>query len=248
VGMIGLMNKGFTLEYWQKMFLATDAPESFAYSFFITFLSLVMILGFSLAFSWWQVRRPRKWFNNLLFLPLTFPPLVAAFSWFYILSPGGLISRFFIQTGIISGVEDFPRLVNDTLGIGILSTHVFLVFPLFGILFLHQANKERIPDLMQVSQTLGSDSGHFFTKVYVPLILKKTAPFIILYTVFLFGAFEVPLLLGKSAPRMITIFITEKMSKFNLMDIPVAQAAAVVYSFLVISMTAILIRKNTLEI
>lgn len=247
-GIIGLMNDGFTLEFWAKMWTQTDVPESFVYTFFITGLSLGLLLLFALYFAWWQLRDKRQWMGNLLFLPLTFPPLIAAFSWFYLLSPGGLASRFLIETGLIDSIDTFPRWVNDSLGVGILVTHVFLVFPLFAILFQHQARKERMAALQDIHTTLGGSSRQFVRRVFVPLLLKKTAPFIILYTVFLFGAYEVPLLLGRSSPRMITILITEKMSKFNLMDIPVAHAAAVVYSGLVILMTLILIRKNALKI
>lgn len=245
LGLVGLMNNGFTLAHWQTLFTDSEALQSLGYSIYLTVASLFLILALSLAFAWWQTQSAsKKWFYNLLFLPLTFPPLIAAFSWMSIISPSGIASRLSYHFGLTSSIEDFPSLVNDPLGIGILVTHVFIVFPLFTILFIHQAKKERVVELRQTSDTLGGNKRQFLMKVFVPLMLKKTAPFIMLYSIFLLGAYEVPLLLGQSSPRMVTIFITEKMSKYNLNEIPLGHAMSVLYSAFVIVLTAVFIKKS----
>jgi len=43
---------------------------------------------------------------------------------------------------------------------------------------------------------------------------------------------EVPLLLGRSNPQVITVFISDKISKFDLSNIPQGHAAAVLYILL----------------
>lgn len=242
-GMVGLMNNGFTFEHWQKLLANSALFTTIGYSLYISLASLLFILIFALLFSWWLVFKKNKSIFNLLFLPLAFPPLIAAFSWYYILSPAGIISRILYHSGAITDISDFPRLVNDSYSFGIIITHVFLIFPLFTILFIKQAKKERMGAIQEISFTLGSTKNQFFLKVFMPLLLKKTAPLIILYAIFMFGAYEVPLLLGQSSPRMITVFISDKMTRFNLQDIPQAHAMAVTYSVLIIGLTTLFIRK-----
>jgi len=242
-GMAGLMNNGFTFEHWQKLLANSELFITIGYSIYITLFSLFFILTFALLFSWWLVLKKNNYVFNLLFLPLAFPPLIAAFSWYYILSPAGIISRIVYYFGMTTDISDFPRLVNDDYSVGIILTHIFLIFPLFTILFIQQAKKERMYSLKEISFTLGSTKNQFFLKVFMPLLLKKTAPLILLYAIFLIGAYEVPLLLGQSSPRMITVFISDKMTRFNLQDIPQGHAMAVTYSVLIIGITTLFIRK-----
>ncbi|MEZ4774489.1 MAG: hypothetical protein R3D00_14995 [Bacteroidia bacterium] len=244
LGLVGLLNHGFTLEHWQKLVQDQSIFTTFGYNLYITATSLVFILALALFFSRWLMLYHHKGFYGSLFLPLTFPPLIAAFSWYYLLSPAGILSRICYWLGLTEGVNDFPRLVNDFLSAGIIITHIFLVFPLFTILFFHQSKKERVAELEAMACTLGSTKGRFFREIYIPLLLKKTAPFILLYGIFLFGAYEVPLLSGRSSPRMVTVFITEKMTRFNLLDIPQGHAMAVLYSLVVIVITLVFTRKS----
>ncbi|RME96691.1 MAG: ABC transporter permease, partial [Bacteroidetes bacterium] len=131
-GLIGLLSEGFTLEYWQRLWASADALGSLWYSCWLTVVSLVLVLALALGISWASLRKPLKGYvQGSLFLPLLFPPLIAAFAWFYLLSPGGILSRLAVQLGLSQGVEGFPRLVNDAASVGIIVTHVFLVFPLF---------------------------------------------------------------------------------------------------------------------
>ena len=51
--------------------------------------------------------------------------------------------------------------------------------------------------------------------------------------VFLFGAYEVPLLLGMQSPRMISVLIAHKFRKFDLADIPQAYVLTVLYALVV---------------
>ncbi|TRX52205.1 sugar ABC transporter permease [Fulvivirga sp. M361] len=244
-GLTGLMNEGFTLTHWIKLCKESDALYSLGYSAWLTIISMLLTLGLSLMLSWWFVRR--KGANGLfksLFLPMLFPPLVAAFAWFYLLSPGGIISRMAYHLHITNAIDDFPRWTNDNYSIGIVITHVFLIFPIFTLLFTAQAQKERVSELMNAALTLGSSKIQFLKRIYIPLLLLKTRPVIWLYGIFLLGTYEVPLLLGQSSPRPVTLFITDKLTRFDLKDIPVGHAMVVVYTLLVLVVIALFVRKK----
>jgi putative spermidine/putrescine transport system permease protein len=247
-GLIGLLSEGFTWVHWQRLFASADALGSLWYSFWLTLVSLLIVLVLALGISWASVRRPAgRHLRSSLFLPLLFPPLIAAFAWFYLLSPGGMLSRLSVQLGWTQGIEDFPRLVNDAASVGIILTHVFLVFPLFSLLFREQARKARMRELMQSAFSLGATPWQFLRRVHIPLLLRKGRAVIWLYGIFLMGTYEVPLLLGRSSPRPVTVYITEKLTRYNLGDIAVGHAMAVLYTVLILVVVSFFIRRQEVQ-
>jgi putative spermidine/putrescine transport system permease protein len=62
------------------------------------------------------------------------------------------------------------------------------------------------------------------------MLLKRALPNILLYFIFVFGAFEVPLLLGRTNPETVSVLAVRKLQRFNLLDIPQGYAIAVLYT------------------
>ncbi|RMF00942.1 MAG: ABC transporter permease subunit, partial [Bacteroidetes bacterium] len=118
----------------------------------------------------------------------------------------------------------------------------------FTILFQEQARKARMSDLLQTALSLGATPGQFLWRVHIPLLLRKGQAVIWLYGIFLLGTYEVPLLLGRSSPRPVTVFITEKLTRYNLGDIAVGHAMAVVYTLVVLAIVSFFIRKQRVEL
>ena len=248
LGLIGLMSDGFTLRYWKFLFSENEALGSIFYTLALTLASLLLAVVLALLTAWYLHGKARGNFYKLLFVPLTFPPLVAAFAWKYLLAPGGILSRVMYQLQLSSSMEDFPRMVNDYWSTGILVTHIFLVFPLFTLLFSELARKEKMRELWQSAETLGSSRFQFFRRVFAPLLLFKARPVLALYGIFLFGTYEVPLLLGRSSPRVITVFVKEKLTQYNLAEIPVGHTMASLYCILVLLIVALLTHKKSLRL
>ena len=232
-GVIGLLSEGFTLVHWQRLWQSSGAISSLIYTLLLSIVSLLLALAAALAVAWRSLQPGSGRLPAALFLPLLFPPLIAAFGWYYVLSPAGILSRLAVGAGLIGGLEDFPRLVNDAWSVGIVLTHIFLVYPVFSLLFVAQSRKERLPAMWALARNLGSTRWQFVRSILLPLLLQKTRPVVVLYGLFLLGSYEVPLLLGRTAPQTVSLFITEKLSRFNLLDIPVGHAMAVVYSLMV---------------
>lgn len=235
LGLVGVLGHGFTLIYWKKLLADQEAITSIVYTIYLACASLAGVVCIALLMAYWLVfyRRQTQGLYKALFLPLAIPPLIAAFIFFHLLSPSGILSRIGYWLGFFGEIESFPRLINDTGGMGILVTHLFIVAPFFSIMFTNIAIKEHLPDLRALSMTLGSSNRRFITKVFIPILLQKGSPLMILYGIFFFGAYEVPLLLGRQSPQVLTIFITDKMDKFDLMNIPLGHAMAVVYTLLI---------------
>jgi len=230
LGLAGLLGSGFTFSNWLALFRG-EFMQSILYSAWIaafsTFLALLMAIGF-LFMARSYLSRPNLY--KTLFLPLAIPPIVLAFVIFQLYSGGGILSRIAWHTGLISDMSRFPALVQDPYGIGIILAHVFLVFPFFLLVLLNLFESEKLEEIASVAATLGAGTRQIVFKLQIPVLLRGMFPLIALYFIFFMGAYEIPLVLGQSSPRMITVLILEKLQRFNLNDIPVAYAMAVWYS------------------
>lgn len=244
-GLAGLLNEGFTMKYWAALLGGGDVWWSLGYTFVLSLGSLIlsvmpaMLLAYLL-----QFRQGNKGLRRFLLLPMTLPPLIAGFAMYHLLSPSGFLSRLAYWLGFAGGMDDFPRFVNDAAGIGILATHVLLLFPLFTLVFSNISRKERLPELYKIGATLGAKEGQFLWRIWIPVVLRRAAAFLMLYFVFLLGAYEVPLLLGRSSPRVVSIYIVEQVGRYDLHNIPLGHAMVVLYALLVGLLTVVFIRSK----
>ncbi len=231
LGVFGLMNEGFTLDHWLRLFASKDAWSSLVYTFVITVVSIGLVIVLAAFLSRAFTGQKRAAFTQkALLLPLLFAPVIAGFAWYYVLSPAGVLSRLSHALGLTKDLSSFPRMVNDDWSIGILLVHVFLVLPIFTFLFTAQAKSMNLLEMNKLATSLGSSRLQCFTKLWLPALVKRFKLLIVLYAIFFVGTYEVPLILGQSSPRVLTVFISEKLTKFSLNDIPLGHCMAVFYS------------------
>lgn len=231
-GLTGLLNDGFTLEHWQKTVTYTPFWKSLFFSFTIAIVTVFIACGLAIGIAI-RFRHIWKQHQALLYLPLTIPSIVMAFFVFQLLSKAGFLSRILNQIGVTNGIEGFPDLVNDNYGLGILFAHIFMATPFFTILFLQVYQNERLQLFHQLSATLGASKMDGLKKVVLPIILQKSFPAIILYFIFSFGSYEIPLLLGSQSPQMISVFTIQKLQRYNLADIPIAYVSCIIYTIFI---------------
>lgn len=234
IGGVGLLSDGLTLQHWSDLFRG-EFLQSMLYSLWIALASAGIALIFALTFLFTlrqHLRSPGMY--RLLFLPLTIPPIVVAFVIFQLYSGSGIFSRGLFQTGLIDGSQQFPPLVQDPYGIGILLAHVFIAFPFFLLVLLNLYRHEKLDEIERVASSLGADTNTIRLRLQLPILMKGLFPLLILYIIFFMGAYEIPLLLGQSSPQMISVLILEKLQRFNLGDIPVAYSMAVWYAIICI--------------
>lgn len=234
IGGVGLLSEGLTLQNWLELFQG-EFLQSILYSLWIALASAGLALGLALTFLFVlydKLRQPAVY--KFMFLPLTIPPIVVAFVIFQLYSGSGIFSRILNSVGIISSARQFPVLVQDPYGIGIILAHVFIAFPFFFLVLLNLYKHEKLEDFQRVALSLGSDISTIRFKVQLPILMKGLFPLLILYIIFFMGAYDIPLILGQSSPLMISPLILEKLQRFNLGDIPVAYSMAVLYAVICI--------------
>jgi putative spermidine/putrescine transport system permease protein len=246
-GLAGILRSGFTFSNWVNTVSAIEVISSFAFSFYIATASIV--LAISLALFWAAIFRKElhhRWASIVFYLPLGIPAIVAAFFTFQIFSKSGLLSRILFHSGFITDLQQFPDLIHDEFGIGIIATHVMMAVPFFTILFTNLTESENLDELRRLARTLGASFTQTEFRIAIPILLRKAFSVITLYFIFVLGSYEIPLLLGRQNPQMISVLVIRKLQRFNLLDIPTAYTMAVLYLIVAGFLIILLFRKQKL--
>ncbi|MGB3145602.1 ABC transporter permease [Maribacter litoralis] len=233
-GIIGVVNTGFTLDFWQAVLASGEFFKSFGYSALIALVSMLISVGGAL----WIILKFRnelegKFLSYISYLPLAIPGVVAAFFTLQLFSKGGFFSRVSYNLGWTATAVEFPDLVNDAYAIGIILAFATMVLPFFVLLFMNVYKNERIQELSLLAQALGAKKNQVVRKVFLPIMLQKTWILIVLYFIFLLGAYEIPLILGQESPQMLSVLIIREIKQYDLTKISEGYVVAVIYTAIV---------------
>lgn len=248
VGLAGALSEGFTGRHWQALWQEGVLWQTLGFSLYIAGMSIGLSWLGALILVWISRGRLQQGaIGYLLYLPLGIPAIAAAFFIFQWLGSTGLLSRLVYQIGLIQQPQDFPNWVNDPFGVGIIAAHVLLALPFFTLLLANIFRQERIPELLTLGKTLGASTRQQLLKLVLPLLWLRSRPVVWVYTLFVLGSYEIPLLLGRSHPEMISVFVIRKWQRFSLDTIPQGMAMAVLYVVLVLGVLFFFHRKRSLR-
>lgn len=241
LGLTGILSQGFTLRYWRQALSDIEFWLSLGYTFYIAFATIGLTIILALILTLY-LKKPLK--SGLLgfsvYVPLAFPAIVVAFLVFQLASQSGFFARIVYQLGLISDSASFPDLVNDPLGIGIIAAHTFMAVPFFTLYFMNLYDQENVDELSHVAKTLGAPKGGQIRLIAVPILLQRSFSTLVLYTIFVMGSYEIPLLLGRQSPQMMSVLVIRKLRKFSLSTIPEAYITALVFIAIIIGLLMIL--------
>ena len=248
LGLTGVLSHGFTLNYWSRAMADREIWTSLLFSLYIAAVSMTFSISLAIGLtlrirnSVEQGRLP-----SIMYFPLAIPAIVAAFFVFQVFAQSGFLSRIFYQLGITPGINSFPDIVNDAYGVGIILTHTLMATPFLLIYFLNIYKNEKIEELARLSETLGAGKLYAAFKVTIPIIITRSLPTLVLYFIFVLGSYEIPLILGRESPQMISVLAIRKLRKYNLSDIPEAYIIAMIYILIVLAFIILFFRKRRLH-
>ncbi|MFM7037077.1 MAG: hypothetical protein ACKO2L_05080 [Planctomycetaceae bacterium] len=230
LGGVGLISAGWTLEHWQLAISGSRLWRSLLLSGALAVCSTT--LGWLAALS--MVTGSRRLRTDLRLqalwcLPLAIPPAVQGFLGGVVLSRGGLLSRLCWWLGLTDGVEDFPVLVQDRHGTGLLLTMTAASIPLLVLFLTRTWMAIRIDDYLTVACSLGASRTFALRHVAIPMLWRRSRFLLLLMLLWNFSAWELPLLLGQQSPRMLSVLIQQSSGQFVLEERPQAFVHAVVY-------------------
>ncbi|NVO32699.1 ABC transporter permease family protein [Hymenobacter lapidiphilus] len=243
VGVVGPLAEGFTGQYWQALGHEPGLAYAALYSLWIAGASV----GISVVLALLLVLRAQATLQRgplpgLLYVPLVMPALVVAFYLFQLLSRSGWLSRISFRLGLTNSLEAFPELVQDAAGVGIILAHVLLTFPFLTLLFQAIYQESRLAELGQLTSTLGASARQFRRRVAAPLLLRRAAPTVLLSFIATLGAYDIPLLLGRPYPQMLSVFIITKLQRFDLRELPAAYLAGFLVAAGLLGLILLLLR------
>lgn len=242
---IGL--RELTIKYYVSIITDKGFSESLKFSLNISLFSstIAVIVGVALAYSM-IINKHRKSIEKILYtLPIIVPHMVAAFLMFNILSQSGLLPRILYHLGILKAQSDFPILIFDRYGIGIIISYLWKEIPFVAMVvytFMSNINKS----LEDVALNLGASRGQFFWHVMLPLSWSSIISSFIIIFAFSFGAFEVPYLLGPTTPKTLPVKAFIEYTNPDMLNRPYAMALNVILAF--ISLIIVWIYDKTLSL
>lgn len=201
-----------------------------------TVVSIVIAIIVSMALRKTFVGRRIALFVYQFNIPV--PHLVVAISVLLLFTQTGLISRLFYTFGLVSTPSDFPLLVFDQGGVGIIIAFVLKFFPFIGIAVLSLL-LTTIDDYEQQAATLGAGRFQRFAYVLLPMMMPSILFSSILVFAYAFGSYEVPFLLGATYPKALSILSYQEFTSVDLNSRPEAMAIATLITVIVTALVVL---------
>lgn len=194
-----------TFDYYTEAIGSIDFLNALYFSLYTAFVSatVAILLGFIAAVVLSKYDKEGILYNWIK-LPLFTPHFIAAFIMFLMLSQAGQLSRLASQVGAIDAINQFPHLIFDKKGIGVILTCIWKETP-FAILVIYAAMKSIGKNLKDTAYSLGASELGYVKNVVLPLCMPTIASTFVILFAYNFGAFEVPFLIGPSYPKALPV-------------------------------------------
>ncbi|MEM9290974.1 MAG: ABC transporter permease subunit [Acidobacteriota bacterium] len=247
IGAVGLLSEGITAEHWLAMLQRRELWTSLLLSLHVATTTLLFTTSAALALAL-LLRRPleRGPLSALLYVPLAIPGTVAAFLTFQLFVGGGLVERWVSALGATLGIAtpsgELVPMVHDPWALGIVATHVALAIPFFALLFAELYRTEAVSELETLATSLGASRAQVLWRVTVPVLLRRASTNLVLFFIVVLGSFEIPLLLGRQTPQMLSVLTYRKFALFDLAERPEAYVLALIYTAVVFLLLALVRR------
>ena len=166
---------------------------------------------------------------------MAFPHLVWAIAMLLFFSQSGLLARWSATLGLIQTPSDFPVLVRDRFGFGIILDYVTKEIPFLTLILLAVLRSEA-ENLDVVAENLGATRWQRLRYVVIPQVLPALSAGALIVFGFVFSAFEVPAILGVRYPRMLPVLALDFFMNTDLNS----RAEGMVISFIITAFVMVL--------
>ena len=237
IGLMGIVSDGtLSLSAYQQAFESRAFWQSLELSLKLalttTALSTLLSIGLALL-----LQRAGRWASFACQLTLPIPHLVGIAGILLLLSPSGLISRLMLSLGLIASDQGFPLLVNDRANIGVLVHFLWKEVPFMTLILLAVLRGIR-PEYGMQARALGARPWQCFWHVTLPLLKPGILSASLIVFGYVFGSFEVPFLLGATAPKTLPVLVYQAFTNADLTQRSVAIALGLILSFISMGLVA----------
>ena len=185
--------------------------ESYTFTLAVAVVATAMAAGGAAYIGFALARRTRPPGATTLALcnhNLGMPHLVWAVALVALLAPSGWVARLAAAVQLIDRPEQFPVLVNDTRGLGIVLHLVTKELPFVVLATLPLVDSRLRAELAQTS-TLGAPPRAQFRHVFLPRIAPALVPAVVVVFAYALGGYEPGAVLGVQRPRTLAVVAVE---------------------------------------
>ena len=250
---LGLMDPGgaprFTLAHYAALFQDGEFRASLLYTLTVATAATALsaAAGLLLALGLREAAARVPLVHTLLQVPVATPHLAMAVVLINLISPSGLIARVGYHAGLISSPQDFPSLIADRFGAGIVLGYALKETPFIALMCAAVLARTG-PEYEMAARTLGASAWQRFRHVTLPLVAPALVSASLVVMAFVFGAFEVPYILGRPYPAMLGVLAQQRFSGIDLADRAAAMAVATVVSVLTAAVVWVYLRLSRIVI
>jgi putative spermidine/putrescine transport system permease protein len=225
----------WTIRHWMSIIGRSSIRYSLLHSLIVssTVTMIVLITTLAILLGNPTIRRSGV-FLTAVCITLGTPSTVIALLVSLILGGGGLVSRVCNLFGIIDTPSSFPVLVNDSLGIGMIVALSVTLLPLPLLYFSQLWQTLHLDRILALSESLGAN--RFQSRLYIalPMLLRRGYSITFLIFLLCLGSYEIPYLLGRQSPEMISVAVQRRTGIYELATRPEAFVLATIYFLLCI--------------
>ncbi len=241
-----------TVSYYRDILARPDMMESVLYSLKIAFVSAGLSVVLGVFFCGLLVMREKtgSMVMRVIQLPIVVPHVVAALFIINIFSQNGILARIVYRMGLISDQQQFPLLLHDPHGIGIILAYLWKEIP-FIIYFVIALMANINRNLGEAAVNLGAGRWTAFWKITLPLCKNTIISGFLILFVFALGAYELPFLLGATTPKALPILAYQQYIHPDLKNRPYAMALngiIILISLVSVFFYFMILQKNTKEL
>jgi len=223
----------FTLAHYRGLLTEREFRASFWLTFALASVATIIsaAAGLALALLLRRMVRRNRFLNVLLQVPLAVPHLAMAVALVNLIAPSGLIARLAYTVGLIGAPAEFPALISDRYGVGIIIAYVLKETPFIALMTL--AVLVRLGDEYELAaRTLGASAWQRLRHVTLPMVAPAVVSASLVVFAFVFGAFETPFILGRPYPALLPVVAQRRFMSVDLSERPDAAAIAVLLALL----------------
>lgn len=214
-----------TLEYYQEVFTRPDMMESVIYSLKIALISAMIATagGVFICALLTMQNKNKGAVMRIIQFPIIIPHVVVALFMINIFSQNGILARIANALGIIGDQQQFPTIIYDAGGIGVILAYVWKELP-FIVYFVIALMANINGNLGEAARNLGAGQWQTFFKVTLPLCKNTILSGFLIIMVFALGAYEMPAILGATTPKALPVLAYQQYIHPDLKNRPYAMA------------------------
>ena len=208
-----------------EVFKNPDFAQSVWVSLKIALWSAVFacILGVALSMALIKTRKAKGGTLYAIRLPVLVPHAVVALFVVQICGQTGLLARLGYAFGLLEDYNQFPQLLYTPSYFGTILAYLWKEIPFvayFVLAFMSSISET----LGEAAENLGASPLRSFFEITLPLSLGVISKAFLIIFIFAFGGYELPLLLGATIPKALSVQTYLSYMSPDLLQRPLAMA------------------------